>query len=161
MASVVLSFLAVRGASNLLFEHVLGYAGIDWSIPLLAFVFLVALGIDYNIFLMHRMKEEVALQGHREGVIRGLSSTGGVITSAGIVLAATFAVIAAMPLVSMAQMGIVVGIGVLLDTFLIRTILVPALTLDLGRWFWWPGALFHRREQTPATVTERREGTPV
>ncbi|WP_425442825.1 MMPL family transporter [Streptomyces indicus] len=147
LATVVLSFLGALGASNLLFEHVLGYAGVDWSIPLMGFVFLVALGIDYNIFLMHRVKEEIARLGHKQGVLEGLTSTGGVITSAGIVLAATFAVFAGLPLVTMAQMGVLVGIGVLLDTFLVRTVLVPALALDLGRWFWWPGALFKRRDR--------------
>ncbi|MFE9629036.1 MMPL family transporter [Streptomyces sp. NPDC006527] len=142
LATVVLSYFAALGASNVLFEHVLGFAGVDWSIPLLGFVFLVALGIDYNIFLMHRVKEETVRLGHTRGVLEGLTSTGGVITSAGIVLAATFAVFAGMPLVTMAQMGVLVGIGVLLDTFLVRTVLVPALALDLGRWFWWPGKLF-------------------
>ncbi|MDN3023970.1 MMPL family transporter [Streptomyces sp. S.PB5] len=144
LATVVLSYFAALGASNLLFEHVLGFAGVDWSIPLLGFVFLVALGIDYNIFLMHRVKEEAARLGHTRGVLEGLTSTGGVITSAGVVLAATFAVFAGLPLVTMAQMGVLVGIGVLLDTFLVRTVLVPALALDMGRWFWWPGRLFRR-----------------
>ncbi|MER5226676.1 MMPL family transporter [Streptomyces flaveus] len=144
LATVVLSYFAALGASNLLFEHVLGFAGVDWSIPLMGFVFLVALGIDYNIFLMHRVKEEAARLGHARGVLEGLTSTGGVITSAGIVLAATFAVFAGLPLVTMAQIGVLVGVGVLLDTFLVRTVLVPALALDLGRWFWWPGSLFHR-----------------
>ncbi|MBE8477593.1 MMPL family transporter [Streptomyces justiciae] len=139
LATVVLSFVAALGASNLLFEHVLGFAGVDWSIPLLGFVFLVALGIDYNIFLMHRVKEETRRLGHESGVLEGLTTTGGVITSAGVVLAATFAIFAGLPLVTMAQMGVLVGVGVLLDTFLVRTILVPALALDLGRWFWWPG----------------------
>ncbi|MEU6763340.1 MMPL family transporter [Streptomyces sp. NPDC046853] len=143
LATVVLSFLAALGTSNVLFESVLGFAGVDWSIPLMGFVFLVALGIDYNIFLMHRVKEEAARLGHSRGVLEGLTSTGGVITSAGIVLAATFAVFAGLPLVTMAQMGVIVGVGVLLDTFLVRTVLVPALALDLGRWFWWPGRLFH------------------
>ncbi|MEU6673645.1 MMPL family transporter [Streptomyces sp. NPDC046925] len=142
LATVVLSFLAALGTSNVLFESVLGFAGVDWSIPLMGFVFLVALGIDYNIFLMHRVKEEAARLGHSRGVLEGLTSTGGVITSAGIVLAATFAVFAGLPLVTMAQMGVIVGVGVLLDTFLVRTVLVPALALDLGRWFWWPGRLF-------------------
>ncbi|GAA1005995.1 MULTISPECIES: MMPL family transporter [Streptomyces] len=144
LATVVLSYLGALGASNLLFEHVLGFAGVDWAIPLMGFVFLVALGIDYNIFLMHRVKEETARLGHGRGVLEGLTSTGGVITSAGIVLAATFAVFTVLPLVSMAQLGVLVGIGVLLDTFLVRTVLVPALALDLGRWFWWPGRLFSR-----------------
>ncbi|MFE6040868.1 MMPL family transporter [Streptomyces sp. NPDC056452] len=149
LATVVLSYFAALGASNLLFEHVLGFAGVDWSIPLMGFVFLVALGIDYNIFLMHRVREEVLGLGHARGVQEGLTSTGGVITSAGVVLAATFAVFAGLPLVTMAQMGVIVGIGVLLDTFLVRTVLVPALALDLGRWFWWPGRLFRGTERRP------------
>lgn len=142
LATVVLSYFAALGASNLLFEHVLGFAGVDWSLPLMGFVFLVALGIDYNIFLMHRVREESERLGLARGVLEGLTTTGGVITSAGVVLAATFAVFAGLPLVTMAQMGTIVGIGVLLDTFLVRTVLVPALALDLGRWFWWPGRLF-------------------
>ncbi|MER6620303.1 MMPL family transporter [Streptomyces sp. NPDC000931] len=159
LATVVLSYLAALGASSLLFEHVLGFAGVDWSIPLMGFVFLVALGIDYNIFLMHRVREETGRLGHERGVLEGLTSTGGVITSAGIVLAATFAIFAGLPLVTMAQMGVLVGIGVLLDTFLVRTVLVPALALDLGRWFWWPGSLFRTLPRaggdTPASATTR------
>lgn len=108
----------------------------------------VALGIDYNIFLMHRVREETARLGWSRGVLEGLTSTGGVITSAGVVLAATFAVFAGLPLVTLAQMGVLVGIGVLLDTFLVRTVLVPALALDLGRWFWWPGRLFREPPRT-------------
>ncbi|NGO42048.1 MMPL family transporter [Streptomyces ureilyticus] len=154
LATVVLSYFAALGASNLLFEHVLGFAGVDWSIPLMGFVFLVALGIDYNIFLMHRVREEASRLGHTRGVLEGLTSTGGVITSAGIVLAATFAVFAGLPLVTMAQMGVLVGIGVLLDTFLVRTVLVPALALDLGRWFWWPGRLFRGLPHTEPNASE-------
>ncbi|MGW6057893.1 MMPL family transporter [Streptomyces sp. NPDC055189] len=161
LATVVLSFLAALGASNVLFESVLGFAGVDHSIPLMGFVFLVALGIDYNIFLMHRVKEEATRLGHGRGVLEGLTSTGGVITSAGIVLAATFAVFAGLPLVTMAQMGVIVGIGVLLDTFLVRTVLVPAIALDLGHWFWWPGRLFHAlRHEAAGTSPERAEATP-
>ncbi|WP_326688759.1 MMPL family transporter [Streptomyces sp. NBC_01795] len=141
LATVVLSYFGALGASNLLFTHVLGFAGVDHSIPLLGFVFLVALGIDYNIFLMTRVREEAVRQGHTKGVLAGLTSTGGVITSAGIVLAATFAVFASMPLVTMAQMGVLVGIGVLLDTFLVRTVLVPSLALDIGARIWWPSRL--------------------
>ncbi|MCX4822651.1 MMPL family transporter [Streptomyces sp. NBC_01142] len=152
LATVVLSYFAALGASNLLFEHVLGHAGVDWSIPLMGFVFLVALGIDYNIFLMHRVREEAVRLGHARGVLEGLTTTGGVITSAGIVLAATFAVFAGLPLVTMAQMGVLVGIGVLLDTFLVRTVLVPALALDLGRWFWWPGRLFRAGTEDAGTA---------
>ncbi|WP_331739295.1 MMPL family transporter (plasmid) [Streptomyces sp. NBC_00637] len=139
LGTVVVSYFSALGASGLLFEHVLGYSGTDWSVPLLGFVFLVALGVDYNIFLMHRVREEARRREFRQAVIAGLSGTGGVITSAGLVLAATFAVFAVLPLVAMAQMGVIVGVGVLIDTFLVRTVLVPALALDLGeRRFWWP-----------------------
>ncbi|MFD6115568.1 MMPL family transporter (plasmid) [Streptomyces yangpuensis] len=168
LLTVVLSYATALGASNLLFEHVLGYAGVDWTIPLVGFVFLVALGVDYNIFLMHRIREETEELGHRQGILAGLTKTGGVITSAGVVLAATFAVFAVMPLVSMAQMGIVVGIGILIDTFLIRTILVPALGLDIGRAIWWPSGLFRRLGDTsqqavtsPRVTAPRREETRV
>lgn len=154
LATVVLSYVAALGAANLLFEHVLGFAGVDWALPLMGFVFLVALGIDYNIFLMHRVREETARLWHARGVLEGLVSTGGVITSAGVVLAATFAVFAGLPLVTLAQLGVLVGIGVLLDTFLVRTGLVPALALDLDRWFWWPGAHFRAlRDGTPEDGT--------
>jgi RND superfamily putative drug exporter len=156
LATVVLSYFAALGASNLLFEHVLGFAGVDWSLPLMGFVFLVALGIDYNIFLMHRVREEAVRLGHARGVLEGLTTTGGVITSAGVVLAATFAVFAGLPLVTMAQLGVLVGIGVLLDTFLVRTVLVPALALDLGRWFWWPGRLFRAGERPLREAAEAR-----
>ncbi|MBR7677839.1 MMPL family transporter [Streptomyces daliensis] len=144
LATVVLSYFGALGASHLLFTHVLGFAGTDWSIPLMGFVFLVALGIDYNIFLMTRVREEVAARGHAGGVLTGLATTGGVISSAGIVLAATFGVIASLPLVTMAQMGVLVGVGVLLDTFLVRTVLVPALALDVGPRLWWPSPLSRR-----------------
>ncbi|MGW1296302.1 MMPL family transporter [Streptomyces sp. NPDC002533] len=154
LGTVVVSYFAALGASNLIFEHVMNYSGVDWTVPLLGFVFLVALGIDYNIFLMHRVKEETALHGHTRGVLNGLSSTGGVITSAGLVLAATFAVFAVLPLVSMAQMGFVVCIGILIDTFLVRTVLVPALALDLGPRFWAPGSLSKAPAgRPPATAT--------
>ena len=156
LATAVLSNVAALGASYLLFDHVFDFAAVDWSIPLMGFVFLTALGIDYNIFLMTRVREEVALHGHAKGVLTGLTSTGGVITSAGIVLAATFSVFAGLPLVTMAQMGVLVGVGVLLDTFLVRTVMVPALALDLGRWTWWPGALF-RHETRRAAATGAAE----
>ncbi|KRV50933.1 hypothetical protein AQ490_13400 [Wenjunlia vitaminophila] len=162
LATVVVSFFGALGASNLIFEHVLGWAGIDHSLPLMGFVFLVALGIDYNIFLMTRIRESVVEQGHARGVLAGLTSTGGVITSAGVVLAATFAIFATMPLVTMAEIGILIGLGVLLDTFVVRTILVPALTLDIGRAMWWPGALFHRLGRDPGrrSVGTDREVRP-
>ncbi|NJP65946.1 MMPL family transporter [Streptomyces spiramenti] len=156
LGTVVVSYFAAFGASNLLFTHVYGHEGIDWSMPLLGFVFLVALGIDYNIFLMHRVREEVQLLGHQRGVLVGLAQTGGVITSAGLVLAGTFAVFAILPLVSMAQMGVIVGVGVLIDTFLVRTVLVPALALDLGgERFWWPKV--PQREDAEPAAPERSD----
>ena len=140
MATVVLSFFAALGASALIFELV-GFHHADPSFPLFAFIFLVALGIDYNIFLMSRVREEAQRVGTRSGVIRGLTTTGGVITSAGVVLAATFTVLCVLPLVFLIQIGIVVAIGVLLDTFVVRSLLVPALTIDIGRRVWWPSRL--------------------
>ncbi|MGY1437266.1 MMPL family transporter [Streptomyces reniochalinae] len=147
LATVVLSYFGALGASNLIFQHLMDFPAVDNSLPLMGFVFLVALGIDYNIFLMTRVREEAGRRGHAAGVLAGLTSTGGVITSAGIVLAATFAVIASMPLVSMAQLGVLVGFGVLLDTFLVRTVLVPSLALDLGARIWWPGRPDRHRGQ--------------
>jgi RND superfamily putative drug exporter len=141
MATVVLSFLASLGASALIFQHLFGFEGTDSGFPLLAFIFLVALGVDYNIFLMHRVREESQNLGTRRGVIRGLTVTGGVITSAGVVLAATFAALATLPLVSLAEMGFVVAFGVLLDTIIVRSLLLPALSYDLGRRIWAPSRL--------------------
>jgi putative drug exporter of the RND superfamily len=139
--TVVLSFGATLGVSALVFHHLFGFAGADPGFPLFAFVFLVALGIDYNIFLMTRVREETLRHGTRDGIRRGLAVTGGVITSAGIVLAATFAVLGVLPLVFLAEIGFTVAFGVLLDTFLVRSVLVPALCTDIGRRIWWPSQL--------------------
>ncbi len=141
VATVVLSFLATLGACALVFNYVFDFPGADTAFPLFAFVFLVALGIDYNIFLMTRVREEALTYGTRTGMLRGLTVTGGVITSAGIVLAATFAALGVLPLVFLAELGFAVSFGVLLDTFVVRSLLVPALTLKLGDRVWWPGAL--------------------
>jgi RND superfamily putative drug exporter len=141
IATVVLSFLATLGIAALVFEHVFGFENASPSIPLLGFVFLVALGIDYNIFLMARVREEARGVGTREGVLRGLAATGSVITSAGIVLAGTFTLLGVLPLVTLAQLGFIVAFGVVLDTFLVRSILVPAVVFDVDRRFWWPSAL--------------------
>lgn len=141
LGTVVLSFFATLGASQLVFEHIFGFKGADTSFPLFAFIFLVALGIDYNIFLMTRVREESAKIGTRAGVIKGLTVTGGVITSAGIVLAATFGVLGVLPLVFLAELGFAVAFGVLLDTLIVRTILVPALVHDIGGKVWWPSKL--------------------
>jgi putative drug exporter of the RND superfamily len=141
IASVVLSFAATLGLCALLFTTVLGFAGADPSFPLFAFVFLVALGVDYNIFLMSRVREEARRHGTREGVLRGLVVTGGVITSAGVVLAATFSALAVLPLVVLVELGVAVAVGVLLDTTVVRSLLVPALVHDIGRRIWWPSRL--------------------
>lgn len=144
IGTVVLSYFATLGACQLVFEHIFGFKGADVSFPLFAFIFLVALGIDYNIFLMTRVREESAKIGTRAGVIKGLTVTGGVITSAGIVLAATFAVLGVLPLVFLAQLGFAVAFGVLLDTMIVRTILVPALVHEIGGKVWWPSRLQHK-----------------
>ncbi|MBW8481710.1 MMPL family transporter [Actinomadura parmotrematis] len=138
IATVVLSFLASLGTSAFLFRHVMHYEGTDRSFPLLAFVFLVALGVDYNIFLMHRVREESRRLGTRRGIVRGVTVTGGVITSAGLVLAATFAALATLPITELAELGFAVALGVLLDTFVVRTLLMPALAHDLGDRVWAP-----------------------
>ncbi len=138
IASVVVSFAAALGVSALVFEHLLGFPGADPSVPLFAFVFLVALGIDYNIFLMTRVREESLRHGTRPGIVRGLTVTGGVITSAGIVLAATFAALGVIPVLFLVQIAFIVAFGVLLDTIVVRSLLVPALAHDLGATIWWP-----------------------
>ena len=143
IATVVLSFGAALGLSALLFRHVFGFAGADPSLPLFVFVFLVALGIDYNIFLMTRVHEEAKQHGTRRGALIGLAATGGVITSAGLVLAGTFAVLGTLPVVTFAEIGVAVALGVLLDTLVVRSVLVTALNLDLGRVMWWPSRLWH------------------
>jgi len=143
IGTVILSFLAALGVSVVVFDVVFGFAGVDPSFPLYAFIFLVALGIDYNIFLMARVREETLRHGTRQGMVRGLAVTGGVITSAGIVLAGTFSVLALLPLVFLTETGFVIAFGVLLDTFIVRSILVPALTLDIGPRIWWPSKLAH------------------
>ncbi len=136
--TVLGTYLAAMGASWWLFTNVFGFSGVDVGMPLLAFLFLVALGVDYNIFLVTRAWEETAGHGARQGMLRALAATGGVITSAGILLAAVFAVLGVLPLVVLAQLGVVICIGVLLDTLVVRTVLVPALALMLGDRFWWP-----------------------
>jgi RND superfamily putative drug exporter len=150
LGTVVLSFFAALGISSLLFVHVFGFDGADPSYPLWSFVFLVALGIDYNIFLMTRVHEESKRAGTRSGALIGLRATGGVITAAGMVLAGTFLVLATLPMVFAAELGITVALGVLLDTLIVRSVLVTSLTFDVGRFMWWPSALF-RKEDPDAT----------
>jgi RND superfamily putative drug exporter len=137
----VISFGATVGVSALAFNHIFDFPGADPSIPLYAFVFLVALGIDYSIFLMTRVREESIEHGTRPGILTGLAVTGGVITSAGVVLAATFSALAVLPILFLGQIAFMVAFGVLLDTTIVRSLLVPALSYDLGRKVWWPGRL--------------------
>jgi putative drug exporter of the RND superfamily len=144
IASVGLSYAATLGVAALVFDAGFNFAGADPSVPLFGFVFLVALGVDYNIFLMTRVREEVRTRGNRDGVIAGLRATGGMITSAGIVLAATFAALATVPILFLVQIAFIVAFGVLLDTFLVRSLLVPSLAIDVGRAFWWPSRLGRR-----------------
>jgi putative drug exporter of the RND superfamily len=141
IGTVILSFLAALGVGYFAFEFIFDFPGSDPSLPLFAFVFLVALGVDYNIFLVARAREETLKHGTREGMLRALAVTGGVITSAGIVLAGTFSVLAVLPLVFLTEIGFVVAFGVLLDTFLVRSVLVPALVLKVGPKVWWPSRL--------------------
>lgn len=139
VASVVLSYGAAMGVSAVVFNHILGFPGADATVPLFGFVFLVALGVDYNIFLMSRVREESLKHGTRAGILRGLGVTGGVITSAGVVLAATFAALGVIPIMFLVQLAFIVAFGVLLDTVLVRSLLVPALAYDIGPRIWWPG----------------------
>jgi putative drug exporter of the RND superfamily len=171
MGTVVLSFGAAMGISAVLFTEVFtrlplfevndGFAHTDPGFPLFAFVFLVALGIDYNIFLMTRVREEAAQHGTRRGSLIALSSTGGVITSAGLVLAATFLVLGTLPLVFLAQLGVAVALGVLLDTLIVRSVLVTALNLDLGGKIWWPSALDRKPPVQPSEPTEEEQPVPA
>jgi RND superfamily putative drug exporter len=157
IATVVLSFAATLGVSALFFDHVFNFGGADTSFPLFVFVFLVALGIDYNIFLMTRVREEAQRHGARTGALTGLAATGGVITAAGAVLAGTFAVLGTLPVTFLTELGFAVAFGVLLDTLVVRSVLVTALNLDLGRWVWWPSRLARQ----PAPEEELPSGEPA
>ena len=147
IATTVLSFGTAMGVSALVFNGIFEFPGADPAVPLFGFVFLVALGIDYNIFLMTRVREESLKHGTREGVLRGLTVTGGVITSAGVVLAATFAALAVIPILFLVQLAFIVAFGVLLDTFIVRSLLVPALTYDIGPKVWWPSKLSRKPDK--------------
>ncbi|MFG2084715.1 MMPL family transporter [Spirillospora sp. NPDC048824] len=156
VATVALSYLATLGVAAIVFQNILGFTAIDPSVVLYGFIFLVALGVDYNIFLMTRVREESLRHGARSGVLRGLTVTGGVITSAGVVLAATFAALVVIPLAFLLQIAFIVAFGVLLDTLLVRSLLVPALVRDAGPILWWPGVLYRRaRDAKHADQAER------
>jgi RND superfamily putative drug exporter len=155
LGSVVASYFAAMGVGFFFFEYVFDFPGADPSLPLWAFVFLVALGVDYNIFLMARVREEALRHGTRQGMLRGLAVTGGVITSAGIVLAGTFSVLGSLPLVFLTELGFIIAFGVLLDTFVVRSILVPAMVFDIGPRVWWPSTLRLSMESRLPRVHER------
>jgi putative drug exporter of the RND superfamily len=157
IGTVVLSFGAALGISGLLFSYVFDFNGADNSLPLFVFVFLVALGIDYNIFLMTRVREEAQKYGTRRGALIGLAATGGVITSAGLVLAGTFTALGMIPMVAFAEIGIAVALGVLLDTIVVRSVLVTALNLDVGRHMWWPSALGRHPDVDLDELSEREQ----
>ena len=160
-ATVVLSFAAALGVSAFFFNHVFGFGGADTSFPLFVFVFLVALGIDYNIFLMTRVREEALKRDARHGAIVGLAATGGVITSAGFVLAGTFAVLATIPSTELTEIGFAVAFGILLDTIVVRSVLVTALNLDVGRWMWWPSKLAQKPDPAPDELSRERAAATV
>jgi putative drug exporter of the RND superfamily len=141
IGTVIVSYLAALGIGAFFFEHVFDFPGMSPDLPLFAFIFLVALGVDYNLFLMARVREETLTHGTRDGTIRGLAVTGGVITSAGLVLAGTFSTLAVLPLVALTEIGFTIAVGVLIDTLLVRSLLVPALVLEIGDRVWWPSAL--------------------
>jgi putative drug exporter of the RND superfamily len=160
-ATVVLSFAAALGVSAFFFNHVFGFGGADTSFPLFVFVFLVALGIDYNIFLMTRVREEAIRRDARHGAIIGMAATGGVITSAGCVLAGTFAVLATIPATFLTELGFAIAFGILLDTIVVRLLLVTALNLDLGRWMWWPSRLAQKPDPAPEELSRERAAALV
>jgi len=160
-ATVVLSFAAALGVSSFFFDHVFGFGGADTSFPLFVFVFLVALGIDYNIFLMTRVREEAIRRDARRGALIGLAATGGVITSAGFVLAGTFAALATIPATFLTELGFAVAFGILLDTIIVRSVLVTALNLDIGRWMWWPSKLAQTPDPAADELGQERAAAAV
>ncbi|WP_280475072.1 MMPL family transporter [Nocardia asiatica] len=158
VAVTVLSALAALGLGSWMSEHVFGFPALDISVPLFAFLFLVALGVDYTIFLVTRAREETPRYGTTHGMVRAVSVTGAVITSAGIVLAAVFCVLGVLPLITLTQVGIVVGLGILLDTFVVRTVVIPALFSLIGRKIWWPSELRLVEEDGVASGADRSAG---
>jgi RND superfamily putative drug exporter len=159
--TVVASFFGTLGISFLFFRYVDGQDGLDASMPTYAFIFLVALGIDYTIFLMSRTREEARRHGTREGMLRALAATGPVITSAGIILAGTFSVLMTLPVVFAFDLGFMVAVGILLDTFIVRTIMVPAAVELLGDKVWWPSTASGGRRGLGEQAPEQLEPPPA
>jgi len=156
---VTLNYFVALGLSSFIFTRAQGDEGLGYTVPRYTFIFLVALGADYTIFLMSRVREEAAQHGVKRGVQIALSRTGGVITSAGLILAGTFAVLGTLPLRDLYQLGFTVAVGILLDTFVVRGFLVPAIVVLLGKWNWWPGGL--PRESLKALSTGSNTSSPV
>jgi len=157
VAATALSTLAALGVGGWVSVHLLGFPALDNTTPLFAFLFLVALGVDYTIFLVTRAREETPLYGTRGGIVRAVSATGAVITSAGIVLAAVFCVLGVLPLIALTQLGIIVGLGILLDTFVVRTVVIPALFTLIGPAVWWPAFRRDDIERTDSIPVSRRD----
>jgi len=160
-ATVVLSFAAALGVSAFFFNHVFGFGGADTTFPLFVFLFLVALGIDYNIFLMTRVREEAIKRDARRGALIGLAATGGVITSAGFVLAGTFGALATIKSTFLVELGFAIAFGILLDTIVVRSVLVTALNLDIGRWMWWPSKLAQKPDPAASKLSQERSAAVV
>ena len=156
--ATLLSALAALGLGAWASIHIFGFPGLDNSTPLFALLFLIALGVDYTIFLVTRAREETAEHGTGEGMVRAVSATGGVITSAGIVLAAVFCVLGVLPLIVLTQVGLIVGLGILLDTFVVRTLVIPALFALIGRVIWWPCGTDAREPQSPRGPAPAKSG---
>src|SRR5208283_5478013 len=157
LAATILGALAALGMGGWASMHVFGFPALDNSTPLFAFLFLAALGVDYTIFLVTRAREEAAHHGARDGMVRAVSATGGVITSAGIVLAAVFCVLGVLPLIVLTQLGIIVGLGILLDTFIVRTLVIPALSAVIADRIWWPTDPTHAKAVDEKTDSAQRE----
>lgn len=159
VAVTALSTLAALGLGGWVSVHLLGFPALDNTTPLFAFLFLVALGVDYTIFLVTRAGEETPLYGTRAGIVRAVSATGAVITSAGVVLAAVFCVLGVLPLIALTQLGIIVGLGILLDTFVVRTVVIPALFTLIGPAIWWPAFKADDIERTDSIPVSRHDGS--
>lgn len=161
LAATILGALAALGMGGWASIHIFGFPALDNTTPLFAFLFLAALGVDYTIFLVTRAREEAARHGARDGMVRAVSATGGVITSAGIVLAAVFCVLGVLPLIVLTQLGIIVGLGILLDTFVVRTLVIPALFALIGDRIWWPTSPANAEPvEQQADRAQRERSTP-
>jgi RND superfamily putative drug exporter len=160
VAVMVLSAVSALGLGGWASVHVLGMPALDYTTPLFAFLFLLALGVDYTIFLVTRAREETLAHGTREGIVRSVSTTGPVITSAGIVMAAVFCVLGVLPLIVLTQLGVIVGLGILLDTFVVRTMLIPALFTLIGPRIWWPAPVDNTRSSAPRAGANRHVTQP-